>query len=86
MGIPGSVKKFDKRSGGYLNYQYNSETPEKNNPDFMLEEDKANQMLKEANDFIQKYFPWMKDFVVFQLYSAWQCLYEKDRRTESKSQ
>ncbi|MED9966491.1 MAG: hypothetical protein UFJ18_06820 [Blautia sp.] len=67
MGIPGSVKKFDKRSGGYLNYQYNSETPEKNNPDFMLEEDKANQMLKEANDFIQKYFPWMKDFVVFQL-------------------
>lgn len=67
MGIPGSVKKFDKRSGGYLNYQYNSEAPEKNNPDFMLEEDEANQMLKEANDFIQKYFPWMKDFVVFQL-------------------
>ena len=24
-------------------------------------------MLEDANSFIQKYFPWTKDFVIFQL-------------------
>ena len=33
----------------------------------MLDEGEAEQMLSDANRFLQKHFPWMKDFIVFQL-------------------
>ena len=67
IGIPGSLQTFEERTGGYINYQYNTSEPEKNNPDFMLDEEEAKQMLRDANEFLRKHFPWMKDFSVFQL-------------------
>lgn len=67
IGIPGTVLKLSNRMGGYINYQYNCKNPEKNNPNYMLNEQEANQMLYDANIFIQKYFPWIEDFIVFQL-------------------
>jgi len=66
-GVPGTLKTFAERTGGYENFQYNTKSPQDNNPDVMLTEEGAEQMLNDANDFLQKHFPWMKDFLVIQL-------------------
>ena len=73
--IPGAVKSFPERTGGYVNYLYDSRALKRfrdNIPGYTYEnhlhtEEKVEQMLNDANSFIQKYFPWMKDFVIFQL-------------------
>ena len=67
IGVPAALKTFKERTGGYEDFQYNTVTPQNNNMDFMLDEEEAEQMLSDANDFLQKYFPWMKDFHVIQL-------------------
>lgn len=66
---PGCVQVFGKRTGGYINYLFLSEKLRDGEvlEDHMHTEAEANQMLAEANTFIEKYFPWMKDFVIFQL-------------------
>lgn len=73
-GIPGTTRQFPERSGGYINYLYASKKlreldniPGYTLEDHMHDEDEANQMLEDANAFVQKYFPWMKDFIIFQL-------------------
>ncbi len=74
-GVPGSVMEFPERTGGYINYLFSSRKLREfrdNIPGFAFEdhmhdEKKVEQMLADANDFVQKYFPWMKDFVIFQL-------------------
>ena len=73
-GIMGLTKAFEERTGGYINYLYSSKklrALRDNNPgyeyeDHMFTEEEAEQMLDDANRFIQKYYPWMKDFVIFQ--------------------
>lgn len=67
VGTPGTVIQFEKRTGAYINYQYSDSSPEKNNPRFMLTDEEVKDMLGKANAFIGEFFPWMKDFVVFQL-------------------
>ena len=74
-GIPGSVMKFPERTGGYVNYLFSSQKlrelrdniPRYTFEDHMHDEEQVKRMLADANDFVQKYFPWMKDFVIFQL-------------------
>lgn len=74
-GIPGTTRQFTERTGGYINYLFTSQnfqefrenTPGFTFEDHMHDEDEANQMLEDANAFVQKYFPWMKDFIIFQL-------------------
>lgn len=58
-GTPGTVSKFAERAGGFLNYQHEGANA--------LDEEAAKIMLKDANEFLTKHFPWMQDFVVFQL-------------------
>ncbi len=73
--IPGCVKNFSNRTGGYINYLHDSQKLKEYRNDIhgytykahLHTEEEAEQMLVEANMFIQKYFPWMKDFVIFQL-------------------
>lgn len=73
--IPGTVSKFPERTGGYVNYLYDSRQlkalrdniPGYTYEDHLHTEEEAEYMLADANAFIQKYFPWMKDFVIFQL-------------------
>jgi len=73
--IPGTVRSFPERTGGYVNYLYDSRALKRfrdNIPGYAYEdhlhtEEEAEQMLNDANSLIQKYFPWMKDFVIFQL-------------------
>ena len=67
LGIPGTVKTFPQRTGGYLNYQYNNSEPEKNNPEFMKDENEADLLLADINSWLDENFPWMQDFIVFQL-------------------
>ena len=55
IGVPAALKTFKERTGGYENFQYNTVTPQNNNMDFMLDEEEAEQMLSDANDFLQKY-------------------------------
>lgn len=72
--IPGAILKFSERTGGYVNYLYDSrhlKTLRDNIPGYAYEDhlhtkEEAEQMLDDANTFIQKYYPWMKDFVIFQ--------------------
>ena len=72
--IPGTVKRFPERTGGYVNYLYDSQKLRElrdNIPGYACEnhlhtEKEAEQMLEDADAFIQKFFPWMKDFVIFQ--------------------
>ena len=52
-GVPGTLKTFAERTGGYENFQYNTKSPQDNNPDVMLTEEEAEQMLNDANDFLQ---------------------------------
>lgn len=66
IGVPTALKTFKERTGGYENFQYNTVTPQKSNSEFMLDKEEAEQMLSDANDFIQKHFPWMKDFHIIQ--------------------
>ena len=71
---PGAIREFTNRTGGYVNYLHSSQKLHKlcdNLPGYEYEEhmhteEEADQMLEDANVFIQKYFPWMKDFVIFQ--------------------
>lgn len=73
--ISGAVKAFHQRTRGYVNYLHASQSLKQlrdNIPGYTYEdhlhtEEEAEQMLIDANSFIQKYFPWMKDFVIFQL-------------------
>ncbi len=73
--IPGMVKSFLERTGGYVNYLYDSQKLQKSKENThesvykerLHTEEEAGQMLEDANSFIQKYFPWTKDFVIFQL-------------------
>ncbi len=67
IGVPSVLKTFKERTGGYENFQYDTVTPQNNNSKFMLDEDGAEQMLNDANDFLQKHFPWMKDFHIIQM-------------------
>lgn len=60
--ITGKVVAFPNREGGYLNYCANIETNEHN-----FTEQEAETMLSDFNDVISKHFPWMRDFVIFQL-------------------
>lgn len=72
--IPGTVEKFQERTGGYVNYRYDSQKLRKHRDNisgYSIEEhlhteEEAEEMLEDANTFLQKYFPWMKDFVIFQ--------------------
>lgn len=64
--VPGAVTAFGDRTGGYINYQSSRST--NNGGDLRgLTEEQAEAMLSDANKWIKSYFPWMKDFVVFQL-------------------
>lgn len=65
--VPGHVADFPLRKGGYLNFQYHNQCPPANDPQYMMAEDEAEAMLTDANTWIQKYFPWISDFAVFQL-------------------
>ena len=51
-GVPGTLKTFAERTGGYENFQYNTKPPQDNNPDVMLTEEEAEQMLNDANFLI----------------------------------
>ncbi len=57
----GKIVKFDDRLGGYLNFCSDREH------EHTLTQENAAEMLKDFNAVLSKYFPWMKDFVVFQL-------------------
>ena len=63
QGIPGTVKEFPNRVGGYINYNYR---PDGQPADNMLNQQSADNMLSDFNDILNNYFPWMKDFVIFQ--------------------
>lgn len=65
--VPGTLRTFDERTGGFENYQYNTRNPEKNDPKFQFTEEEADKMLESANSFINEFFPWMGDFIIFQL-------------------
>lgn len=67
IGIPGTVVSCSHRNGGYINYQYQSQNPGGNDSVHMFDQEEANQMLHDADIFIQNYFPWMKDFIIMQL-------------------
>lgn len=64
--IPGTLKAFTHRKGGYMNYQYDTSHPENNKPEKLLSKEEADCMLEDANAFIEKHCPQMGDFVIFQ--------------------
>jgi hypothetical protein len=65
--IPGTTLEFqDNRIGGYLNYQYNGSSPGLNDEKYMMTQEQADNMLSDFRKIICKYFPWIRDFVVFQ--------------------
>ncbi|MCI9545355.1 MAG: hypothetical protein HFH60_01500 [Lachnospiraceae bacterium] len=64
--VPSALITFKERTGGYENFQYSTVTPQNNDPEFMFDKEEAEQMLSDANDFLQKHFPWMKDFHIIQ--------------------
>lgn len=66
-GIPGYVSDFQLRQGRHINFQYHNKYPAANKSKYMLTEEQTKAMLVDANAWIQKYFPWTEDFVVFQL-------------------
>lgn len=57
----GRIVKFDDRMGGYLDFC------NERDHEHALTQENADEMLKDFNAVLSKYFPWMKDFVVFQL-------------------
>lgn len=63
--VPGAVTAFKERTGGYINYQIDE--PSNHGNFHGLTEEQVKAMLSDANEWLGTYFPWMKDFVVFQL-------------------
>ena len=59
--ISGKVIKFDDRLGGYLDFCNDREH------EHAFTQANVTEMLTDFNAVLSKHFPWMKDFVVFQL-------------------
>lgn len=73
--VPGGTKNFGNRTGGYVNYIYRAK--EHNLPvipvngydleDRCHTQEETDQLLLDANDFLKKHFPWVKEFTIIQM-------------------